>query len=97
MLAGFGAGVEVLHLVVVFKAAAFKEDDLVAGVVPFHGDAEAGGAGADDADVAFDVGVVGQVAGVGVHGGGFGVARGMFYGNWMEYRAHWRASVREIT
>jgi len=37
-------------------------------VVPFHRDAEACGAGADDADVTFDCRVVGQEAGVGVHG-----------------------------
>jgi hypothetical protein len=88
-LAGFGAGVGVLHLVIVFQAAAFEEDDFIGRVVPFHGDAEAGGAGADDADIAFDMGIVGQGAGVGVHG--------MFYGFWIEKRAHWRASVTEIT
>src|SRR6202042_1782519 len=72
-LAGGLTGVEVLYLVVILEATAFEEYDLVWGIVKFHRDADPGGAGTYDTDIAFDVGIIGKVASVEVHkGSGYG-------------------------
>ena len=61
------AAIEILHPRIELEAAALEQQDFERSVGELAGDGDAGGAGADDAEVTLEDGSVVQRPGVGVH------------------------------
>src|ERR1041385_5835427 len=84
--------VQVLHRRLVVETTAFEQEDLVTRADPFQRHADAGRAGAHDAQVGFEHAAVRKGSSVDMHGG---TSRGQLASR--EKRALWRASVTETT
>ncbi|HYU09600.1 MAG TPA: hypothetical protein VEK77_09500 [Gemmatimonadales bacterium] len=68
MSANFTA-IEVLHRRLILQAAAFQQQHRTRRADPLARDRDAGGAGADNAQIAFEQGAVGEGSSVDVHRG----------------------------
>ena len=86
------AAVEVLHRRLVLETAAFQQQDLMVRADPLERHADAGGAGAHNAQVGFEHAAVREGSSVDVHG-----ATWRRQAERREKSALWRASVAEST